>query len=122
MIKITITRTELEEHKACAEGLDYFDSIAKDGVLELDWSVETQVKCAVEACAWINWAQDKNILPRSNLRGANLPRSNLGGANLRGADLEGAYLEGAYLEGADLRGAYLGGANLEGVIGYEPLK
>jgi uncharacterized protein YjbI with pentapeptide repeats len=48
-----------------------------------------------------------DLLPSSDLRGANLE-----GADLRGANLEGADLRGANLEGADLRGANLVRANL----------
>jgi uncharacterized protein YjbI with pentapeptide repeats len=112
MITITITRKQLTSLDACAEGLAYFDSIAPEGTLAIDWSVATQIKLAVEAHRWIWWAREHNIIPINNLAGAYLRGANLACANLRGANLDGAILINANLAGANLRGANLDSANL----------
>ena len=60
--------------------------------------------------SWINvgWV----IVPRANLRGADLRWANLRGADLRWANLSGANLFGCDLTEADLRGARTSGARI----------
>jgi hypothetical protein len=70
--------------------------------------------------ATIHGGEERPVLRRINLRGANLARAKLQGAVLVGADLRdalltGAMLRGAILVGADLRGARVQEADLRGV-------
>jgi len=120
--RITITRAELVEHQACADGLDMYDAIAR----ELGTPDRITIEWSPLAWLWLGshakWLHDREIAPmpsfaRADLRGANLDGAYLRGANLSGAYLCGAYLRGAYLSGANLsdanlRGAYLRGADL----------
>jgi uncharacterized protein YjbI with pentapeptide repeats len=94
---ITITRKQLTDLDACADGLAYFDTIAPDGTLAFKWTPLAQAWLAVDAGKWVRWAREHNILPYADLSGA----------DLSGADLSYAILRDAVLSGANLRGADL---------------
>jgi len=114
-MKIKIRRKTLVEHRACKEGLEWFDelvlSMGQEVDLEFEWDALSMVWSLTDedSRSWVRWAINKGILPSWSLRG-----SNLSGANLRGADLQDANLVGADLRGADLSGAILYDANLVG--------
>jgi hypothetical protein len=117
MITVFITRDELVLHEACDDGLAMFDAIAHlagtPGIVAVaEWTRLHSVWAIFTCSSFALWCEDEGIIPRANLRYADLRGANLSDADLRGADLRGANLGGAYLGGADLRGAYLGGANL----------
>ena len=113
-ITITITRADLVERDACAEGLAFFDAVAEGResitieVTPLTWVwLESGGRC------WAAWLDlPRPSLTGADLRGAYLACANLAGANLEDADLTGASLRGADLRGADLRRASLRGADL----------
>jgi hypothetical protein len=129
-MKIKIRRKTLVEHRACKEGLEWFDAlkermgVPKNKVLVIEWDALTMVRTLTDkgSRSWARWAIGKGILPSwslsdanlsgANLRGANLSDANLSGANLRGANLSGANLSDANLSGANLSGANLSGTNL----------
>ena len=122
MITVTIRRSELVKHGACASGLALFDSIAalqsaddprRLRRIRIPWCELADAWLAVGASGFVGWLRAKKLVPIADLSGANLR-----GANLRGADLSGADLYGADLSGADLYGADLSDANLSGADLY----
>ena len=122
MINVKITRDELRQHNACANGMALFESIValqghKRSIYIRDWTPLHMVWCASAYPGFWQWCRDLNIVPQVTLTRANLTRAYLTGANLTGAYLTGANLTGAdltdaYLTGADLTDAYLTRANL----------
>jgi uncharacterized protein YjbI with pentapeptide repeats len=114
MITVTITRAQLVDLDACAEGLCLFDAVAAlHGNLDeitIEWTQLSEVWFAVSGFA--GWAREHGVVPQLSLRGAYLRGAYLRGANLGGADLREANLSGADLRGANLRGADLSGADL----------
>jgi len=130
MISVTIHRKTLEKHGACADGLALYDAIAAmlpeddarrhKRIRIANWTPLHSIWPYAAGCgSFARWLEDRGIIPRANLagadlRGAYLRGANLAGADLRGADLRGADLDGAYLRGASLAGANLDGANLAG--------
>ena len=137
MISVTIWRKTLVRHGACVDGLALFDSIAS---MQPESDPRRLRRIRIPrwgALHWImlvqagygEWLAQWEIVPRANLRGADLGGANLTGADLRGADLYGVHLRGADLidanlrdanliradfRGANLRGADLGGTDLTG--------
>ena len=112
MINVKITRDELRQHNACANGMALFESIValqghKRSIYIRDWTPLHMVWCASAYPGFWQWCRDLNIVPQVTLTRANLTR-----AYLTGANLTGAYLTGANLTGADLTDAYLTRANL----------
>jgi uncharacterized protein YjbI with pentapeptide repeats len=95
MIKVFITREELESKCACDDGLKLFYAWFGNKVeLALD-SMTCVMIATSKAKEFYSWAVDRGIAHALNLRGANLEGADLRGANLRGAKLYGANLEGA---------------------------
>jgi len=121
-MKIKIRRKTLVEHRACSEGLEWFDEMKermgapKNKVLVIEWDALSMVWSLTDedSRSWVRWAINEGILPSWSLRGADLRGADLSGADLSGADLSRAILSDAYLIGADLYGAYLQGADLQG--------
>jgi len=113
---ITLFRSHLVAADACGEGLAMFDEYAalqgRTKSLRLTWAHMLWAACDERSRAFVTWAQEMGLLPRFNLRGADLGGANLSGANLYGANLYGANLSRANLYGADLRDANLRSANL----------
>ena len=126
MIRVRITRKQLESLGACADGLALFDSIArlsgKKRSITVEWSQLAEVWFSFSKFA--SWARHNGLAPsislsqanlsRANLSSANLSRANLSSANLSGANLSGANLSRANLFWADLSGADLSWADLSG--------
>ena len=139
-MKIIIALSELS---ICEEGHKWAQTLAVDGVITLDWTIETQVRLLRDNAVLATWAawhfgvrwilSGANLsgaslsganfsgadlseanLSRADLRGADFSRADLRGANLLGASLRWADLYEADLRGANLRGAYLNGADLRG--------
>ncbi len=124
-MKIKIRRKTLVEHRACKEGLEWFDAlkermgVPKNKVLTIQWDALAMVWSLTDEDSrrLVRWAINKGILPSwslsdADLRGAYLFRADLSDADLRGADLRGADLSDADLRDADLRGADLSDADL----------
>ena len=87
-MQITVTRQQLENLNACQPGLDWFDSVATDGVWSVDWTPETQIDWIKNRglCRWIGWAIDKKLLPLWSMSGADLYEADLYEADLRMAE------------------------------------
>ena len=118
-VKLTLEEVSDPELNACSPGIEWFNSIAPDGVIESDWTTATQIEWLLKAPAWVSWAMHNSLLPMLPMSGADLQGANLQGADLRGADLQEAdlrraNLQEAYLSETDLRGADLRGADLRG--------
>ncbi len=91
--RVTVDRDALVRQEPCSGGLEWFDSL---GVTSIEWSHLTQVWLATsEGNLCVLWAQERNLLPGFNLRGADLRDVDLHGANLECANLEGANTDGA---------------------------
>jgi uncharacterized protein YjbI with pentapeptide repeats len=105
MLILKLTRAEIAEKNACADGLALFDEIAPDGLIETEWTPLHALWLAAGSPGYAGWLREVGLVPAVYLRYANLRY-----ANLRGADLSDADLSGADLSDADLRGA----------IGYTP--
>ena len=129
-MKITIALSELAPPITCEEGYTWAQTLAVDGVITLDWTIETQVRLLRDNAVFATWAAwhfgARWTLNQADLSGADLSGASLSKAYLRKADLRGAVskaylrkadLRGADLSGADLSGAYLSEAYLSGVIG-----
>jgi len=112
---ITLFRSHLVAADACAEGLALYDAFAalqgRTKSLRLTWAHLLWAACDARSRGFVGWAQEMGLLPRFNLRGADLRDANLYGANLRSANLRSADLGGADLGGANLYGANLGGCS-----------
>jgi len=105
MIIVKLSIKELEQHKACKEGIALFREWFGESV-EREFDPLTQVMLAKsDAKHFYQWACDRGIAPRYNLPKANLEGADLRSADLRSADLRSANLSGANLSGADLYGA-----------------
>ncbi len=115
MISVSLYRKDLVAAGACADGLALYDTVAalqsasdrlRGRRLRVGrWTPLHTVWLHSVCSSFAAWAEQRNLIPRADLRGADLS-----GADLSGADLSGAYLRGADLSGADLSGAYLRGA------------
>lgn len=117
-IRIQFTRDVLESHRACGEGLDFYDEIADDdGNLTVEWSPLAALWLAWAAPAFSRWLRKYGLIPRAELSGCDLSGmdlsgADLGDANLEATDLSGANLYEVSLESADLYRADLRDANL----------
>ena len=80
-----------------------------DGTILIDMPELETIKQVVKYCL-----DNKVLLYRADLSGADLYRADLSGANLSRADLSRADLSGADLSGANLSGADLSRADLSG--------
>lgn len=102
MISVSIWRKTLEKHEACAGGLALYAAIAaqlpesdprRDRRIRIaDWTPLHAIwPYAAGYGAFARWLEERGLIPRAYLAGANLARANLAGANLARADLAGAY-------------------------------
>jgi len=91
MIYVSITKSELTKHVACAEGMRLFDTIAFAGEWVGEWTPLHSVWLATAYPAFRAWLRARGIIPIADLGGADLRGADLRGADLRGADLSGAY-------------------------------
>jgi uncharacterized protein YjbI with pentapeptide repeats len=120
MITVTIHRTTLEHHRACAEGLALYDAIAalqpeSNCITIAEWTPLHSIWPYVAGYgAFARWLEARGIIPRVDFSGANLSCANLYGAVLSCANLSRAVLSCANLRGANLYVADLSGANLHG--------
>jgi len=96
VITVTIHRTTLVRHNACAEGLALFDAIAAlqpesdprrlERIKVRHWTPLHSLWAIVAGHAsFLRWAEEQGIVPRADLAGAYLAGANLAGANLAGA-------------------------------------
>jgi uncharacterized protein YjbI with pentapeptide repeats len=108
MIIVKLKRSELRAAGACQAGVEFFNSIATEGVWRSEWTPLHAVWLAVARPRDAAWLIGNGMVPWANLSGADLSGANLYGADLSGADLSGANLSGASLSGASLSGADLG--------------
>lgn len=112
MISVTIHRKTLEKLEACKDGLALYDAIAallpetdarRDRRIRIaNWTPLHSIWPYVAGYGSLaRWLEDRGIVPRAYLRGA----------DLRGAYLSGADLSRANLRGADLLSAYRGSSS-----------
>ena len=114
-MKLTITKQQLKKLNACPEGVEAFEKYAKGDTLEIDWTIEAQLKIIKSPMRkFFGWGWAQGLFPLWSMRSADLYGADLSGADLSGANLYGADLRSADLRSADLYGANLYGANLYG--------
>ncbi len=135
-MKITITRTQLEELGAYCDGVKALEEIfGRDGPWTTEWTRFRQIELLRTPLGrYLGWARNRGLIPFWDMTGACLSGAqlinailtgvkftnavligtNFSGADLSGADLTGADLSGANLSNADLRGTYLTDAKLVG--------
>ena len=80
MINVKITRDELRQHNACANGMALFESIValqghKRSIYIRDWTPLHMVWCASAYPGFWQWCRDLNIVPQVTLTRANLTRA-----------------------------------------------
>ena len=105
--EIHLTKEDLIAKDACSKGIELFDEMFPDGMHGI-WDQTAQLLLIASPLRqYFGWACYWGLLPRYDLRYADLSS-----ANLRSADLSSANLRSADLSYADLRSANLCYANL----------
>ena len=91
MISVTLTEEDLASHSACGSGMALFHEMAYDGKITLeDWTPLHSLWLAVAypGTAW--WLREMELIPVTDLSGADLRSADLCGANLSYASMNNA--------------------------------
>ena len=105
-VHVKLTKAELQGGFACPAGVAAFLAAYPDGVAELAWTRDAQAALVKGPLrSFLGWAADARLIPRLDLRCADLRGADLSFAYLSGANLSCAYLTGANLTCASQRGS-----------------
>ena len=110
--EIHLTKEDLIAKDACSKGIELFDEMFPDGMHGI-WDQTAQLLLIASPLRqYFGWACYWGLLPRYDLRYADLSSANLSSANLSSANLCYANLRYADLSSANLSYADLSYANL----------
>jgi len=110
--EIHLTKEDLIAKDACSKGIELFDEMFPDGMHGI-WDQTAQLLLIASPLRqYFGWACYWGLLPRYDLRYADLSSANLSYADLSSANLSSADLSSANLSYADLSYANLCSADL----------